>query len=103
MCLKDYSNEHGFERLFFLYDTIGGWFWIKYQFFNSISLTFGAAGLYFGNKTQNLLAHCGLLLQSHTSVVKVHFRQGIVYLSFMVASGLEACFKILKLFVKICS
>ena len=39
----------------FLYDTIGGcrkitlssgWFWIKYQFFSSISLTFGAAGLY---------------------------------------------------------
>ena len=98
--------------MFFLYDTIGGcgkitlssgWFWIEYQFFNSISLTFGAAGLYFGNKRQNLLAHCGLLLQSHTSVVKVHFRQGIVYLSFMVASGLEACFKILKLFVKICS
>ena len=47
----------------FLYDTIGGcgkitlssgWFWIKYQFFNSISLTFGAAGLpVFGNKWQN--------------------------------------------------
>ena len=39
----------------FLYDTIGGcgkitlssgWFWIKYQFFNSISLKFGAAALY---------------------------------------------------------
>ena len=39
----------------FLYDTIGscgkitlssGWFGIKYQFFNSISLTVGAAGLY---------------------------------------------------------
>ena len=39
----------------FLFDTIGGcgkitlssgWFWIKNQFFNSISLKFGAAALY---------------------------------------------------------
>ena len=64
----------------FLYDTIGGcgkitlrsgWFWIKYQFFNSISLTFGAAGLpIFGNKWQNL-ARFELLLQSRTSVEKL--------------------------------
>ena len=97
----------------FLYNTIGccgkitlnsGWFWIKHQFFNSISLTFGAAALpVFGNKWQNLLARFGLLLQSRTSVVKAYFRQGIVDLSFLVASGLEACFKIFNLFLKICS
>ena len=65
----------------FLYNTIGGcgkitlssgWFWIKYQFFNSISLMFGATGLpVFGNKWQNLLARFGLLLQSRTSVEKL--------------------------------
>ena len=111
--LKFSSNEHVFERLCFLYDTIGGcgkitlssgWFWIKYQFFNSISLTFGAAGLpVFDNKWQNLLACFGLLLQNRTSVVKAHFSQGIVDLSFLVASGLKACFKIFNLLLKICS
>ena len=55
----------------------------------------------FGNKRQNLLAHFRLLLQSCTSVVKVHFRQSIVNLRILVASGLEACFKIFNLFLKI--
>ena len=84
--LKFSSNSMSLRDCVFLYDTIGGcgkitlssgWFWIKYQFFNSISLTFGAAGLpVFGNKWQNLLARFGLLLQSRTSVVKAHFSQG---------------------------
>ena len=66
----------------FLYDTIGGcgkttlssgWFWIKYQFFNSISLTFGAAGLYLVTNGNILLRVLGffckaaLLLSKFTS------------------------------------
>ena len=41
----------------------------------------------------SVIARFGLFLQSRTSVVKVHFRQGIVNLGFLVASGLEACLK----------
>ena len=95
-----------------MYDTIGGcgnitlssgWFSIKYQLFNSISLTFIAAGLYLVTKGKIFLRVFRILLQSRTSVVKVHFRQGIINLSFLVALGLEARFKIFNLFVKICS
>ena len=51
----------------FLYDTIGGcgkitlssgWFGIKYQFFNSISLTVGAAGLYLVTNGKMRLPGC---------------------------------------------
>ena len=51
----------------FLYNTIGdwkialssGWFWIKYQFFNNISLTFGATGLYLVTNGKILLCVLG--------------------------------------------
>ena len=52
----------------FLYDTIGGcgkvtlssgWFGIKYQLFNSISLTFGAARLYLVTNGKILLRILG--------------------------------------------
>ena len=52
----------------FLYDTIGGcgkimlssgWFGIKYQFFKSISLTFGAAGLHLVTNGKILLRVLG--------------------------------------------
>ena len=67
----------------FLYDTIGvygkitlssGWFWIKYQFFNSISLMFGAAAFYLvtnGKIFLRVLGFCckaSLLLSKLTSV-----------------------------------
>ena len=80
--LKFSSNEHVFERLGFLEDTIGGcgkitlssgWFWIKYQFFNSISLMFGAAGMYLVTNGKIVLRVLGyfckaaLLLSKSTS------------------------------------
>ena len=67
----------------FLYDTISGcgkitlssgWFWIKYQFFNSISLKFGAAALYLVTNGKIFLRVLGfsckaaLLLSKLTSV-----------------------------------
>ena len=74
-----------FRDCVFLYDTIGGcrkiktlsfsWFWIKYQFFiNSISLKFGASGLYLVTKGE-IFSHvlgfsckATLLLSKFTSV-----------------------------------
>ena len=49
---------------------------IQLEFFNSIFLTFGAAGLYLVTKGKIFLSVFRLLLQNRTSVVKVHIRQG---------------------------
>ena len=90
----------------FLYDTIGGcgkitlssgWFWIKYQFFNSISLTFGAAALYLvtNGKILRVLGFCckaALLLSKLTSV----FSQGIVNLSFLTSLWFGGVFQNLQ-------
>ena len=56
----------------FCYDTIGGcekitlsfgWFWIKYQFFNSIS--FGAAGLYLVTNAKSYCAFWAFVVKPH--------------------------------------
>ena len=91
----------------FLYDTIGGcgkitlsscWFWIKYQFFNSISLTYGAPALYLvtnGKIFLRVLGFCckaALLLSKLTSV----FSQGIVNLSFLTSLWFGGVFQNLQ-------
>ena len=85
----------------FLYDTIGdcgkitlssGWFGIKYQFFNSISLTFGAAGLYLVTNGKILLRVLGFCCKAALLLPKFISAKVLLILSFLVASGLEGVF-----------